>query len=335
MRTKHDKLSIYALGAALLGSFAGYPLHGMGQPVGWKPDKVVELIVPSASGGGTDKTARLIQKIWQDKRQLPVPVNVVNRPGGANVVALTYLKQRAADPHYLQIVSAVLLTNHINGASAFSYADFTPIALLNSEYVALAVKADSPLKTVNDLMTRFRQAPDAVSIAVGTSLGGVNHVTAALVARAARADVKKLRTVVFKSSADSAMAGLGGHVDLVASSASLVLPHLRSGAMRMLGISAPKRASGNLAAVPTLKEQGIEAVIDNFRLMLAAPGIGAQHVAHWDEVMLKLVQTEEWKKDLERNSWEDTYMNSRDTRKYLDAEYAVLKSVLKDVGLAK
>src|SRR5262245_29285824 len=80
----------------------------------WKPEKAVELIVPSAAGGGTDKTARLIQKIWQDKRVLEVPVSVVNKSGGQGQVALTYLKSHASDPHYVEIVSAVLLTNQLN-----------------------------------------------------------------------------------------------------------------------------------------------------------------------------------------------------------------------------
>lgn len=308
---------------------------GEAQPTAWKPEKAVELIAPSAAGGGTDKTARLIQKIWQERQLIEVPVSVMNKPGGSGALALTYLKSHTADPHFLQIVSAVLLTNHISGRSAFSYTDFTPVALLNSEYVALAVKADSPIRSLRDLAARLKQDASAASIAVGTSLGGVNHITAALVARAAGADVKKLKTVVFKSSAESAIATLGGHVDVMATSASLALPHVRSGAMRIIALSAPRRVSGALASVPTLKEEGIDAVVDNFRLMMAAAGIGPAQVAYWDDVMARLVQAEEWRKDLENNLWENTYMNSRDTRKYLDAQYLELKSALTEVGLAK
>jgi len=305
------------------------------QPAVWKPEKTVELVAPSAPGGGTDKTARLIQRIWQERRLLETPVAVVNKSGGQGALALTYLKSHAADPHFLEIVSAVLLTNHINGASAFSYTDFTAIALLNSEYVAFGVKADSPIRDLKDLVARLRKDVAAVSIAVGTSVGGVNHVAAGFVARAAGGDSRKLRTVVFKSSAESAIAGLGGHVDLVLSSASLLLPHVASGAMRLLAVSAPRRLGGPLAAVPTLREQGVDAVVDNFRLTIAPPGVGPAQVAYWDQVMLKLSTTDEWKKDLELNGWENTYMNSRDTRKYLDAQHAALKSVLAEVGLAK
>jgi len=322
------------LRAAVLSWIALWAMTSAAQPA-WKPEKAVELIAPSAPGGGTDATARLIQRIWQDQRLLDVPVSVVNKSGGGGALALTYLKSHAPDPHFLQIVSAVLLTNHIAGRSQFGHAEFTPIALLNSEYVVLAVKNDSPFRGVKDLMTVLKPDPGAVSFAVGTSLGGVNHIAAAAVARASGGDPKRLKTVVFKSSAESATAALGGHVDVMASSGSLVLPYLRSGAMRVLAVSAPKRLAGDLAAVPTLKEQGVDAVIDNFRMMMGAGGMSPAQITYWDQVMGRLTQEAVWRKDLENNQWENTYMNSRDTRKYLDDQYIQLKSVLSDAGLAK
>ena len=321
--------SVATLAAASLWSAAA-----LAQPA-WKPEKAVELIAPSAPGGGTDRTARLIQKIWQDRRALEVPVSVVNKSGGQGAVALTYLKSHAADPHFLEIASAVVLTNHIIGASTYSYTDFTPIAMLNSEYVVFAVKTDSPLASLGDLRVRLRKDPASVSIAVGTSLGGANHVAAAAVARAAGADAKKLKTIVFKSSAESAVAGLGGHVDVVISSASILLPHLTSGAMRFLAVSAPNRLAGPLAAVPTLREQGVDAAVDNFRFMTAPPGIAPEKAAYWEQMLLKVSSAEEWKSDLARNGWENAWRGSRDTRAYLDAQYAELKNVLVEMGFAK
>lgn len=320
---------------AVLAWAALWAASGAAQPAAWKPAKPVELIAPSAPGGGTDLTARLIQKIWQDKHMLEVTVAVVNKSGGGGALALTYLKAHAPDPHFLQIVSAVLLTNHIAGRSQLGHADFTPIALLNSEYVVLAVKYDSPLRGARDLIDVLKPDPGAVSFAVGTSLGGVNHITAAALARAAGADAKRLKTVVFKSSAESATAALGGHVDVMAASASLILPHIRSGAMRALAVSAPRRLAGDLATAPTLREQGVDAVVDNFRMMMGPGGMDPAQVAFWDQVMGRLAQDAEWKKDLERNGWDNTYMTSRDTGKYLDAQYAGLKSLLAEAGLAK
>lgn len=105
--------------------------------------------------------------------------------------------------------------------------------------------------------------------------------------------------------------------------------------MRFVAVTAPKRLGGELAAVPTLREHGINVVLNNFRLMIGASGLSSAQIPYWDQVMGKLTQVDEWKKDLENNLCEDTYMNSRDTRKYLDAEYAELKSLLAQMGLAK
>jgi putative tricarboxylic transport membrane protein len=301
----------------------------------WKPDKAVELIAPSAAGGGTDLTARTIQKVLQEKRLIDVATSVVNKPGGGGNIALAYLSQHSADGHYLEIASALLLTNHIAGKSPLGYLDFTPLALLTSEYLAFAVKADSPLKTGKDLAAQLRKDPGSISIAVGTSLGGVNHAAAALIAKAAGADVKKLKTVVFKSSAESATALLGGHIDLVVSSASLVVPHAKAGQVRLLAISAPHRGQGVLAAVPTWKEQGYDIVVDNFRTLIGPSALNAAQVAYWEAVFAKLVQTEDWRKDLENNLWENNYMGSRDSRDYLDSQYGELRRVLSDLGMAK
>jgi putative tricarboxylic transport membrane protein len=115
----------------------------------------------------------------------------------------------------------------------------------------------------------------------------------------------------------------------------VILPHVNSGAMRILALSSPQRVSGTLAAIPTLKEQGIDAVVDNFRFIMAAPGLQPAQTAYWDNIMRQMTQSAEWRKDLKDNQWENTFMNSADTRKYLDAQYAKLKDALTALGLAK
>ncbi len=314
--------------------YAASTTPALAQPA-WKPDGPVEISVPSGPGGGTDHTARVIQKIWQERQFLSVPVAVLNKPGGGGLIALTYLKQFSGNGHFLQVASAVLLTSHIVGRSTLNYTDLTPVALLQSEYVVLAVKSDSPLRSAGDLVARLKHDPAAISFAVGTSLGGVNHSAAAALARAAGAEPRKMKTVVFKSSSESAVAALGGHVDVMSASASQVLTHVRSGALRIIAVSAPKRMAGELNSVPTLKEQGVDAVANNFRLLIGPGGLTAAQLAYWDQVMAKLVQADEWKKDLDLNLNENTYLNSRDVRKYLDAEYAELKILLTAMGMAK
>src|SRR5688572_11417229 len=147
----HPARLLPVLAAAML--VASAPV-AVAQPA-WKPQKPLEIIAASAPGGGTDKTARLIQRIIQERQLAEVASAVVNKSGGGGAMSLTYLKQHGGDAHFVNIASAVLLTNHISGRSTFSYADFTPIALLNSEYVTLAVKSDSPVQNVKDLVARL------------------------------------------------------------------------------------------------------------------------------------------------------------------------------------
>lgn len=301
----------------------------------WKPQGPIEISAPSAPGGGTDHTARVMQRILQERQLVTVPVVVANKSGGGGMVALNYLRQFTGNAHYLQTASAVLLSSHIVGRSPVTYTDVSPIALLQSEYIVLGVRADSAIKSLADLMAALKRDIAGVSFAVGTSLGGANHAAAAAIARAVGGDARKLKTVVFKSSSESAVAALGGHVDVMAASASQILKHARTGAMRMLAVSAPRRLSDELASVPTLKESGIDAVVDNFRLLIGPSGLTAPQLAYWDDVVGRLVQTEEWKKDLATNLLENTYRSSSDTRKYLDAEYAELKELLTAMGMAK
>jgi putative tricarboxylic transport membrane protein len=331
MNTCRTGLCRIAIVAALGATIAA---PALAQPA-WKPDNTVEIIVPSGPGGGTDHTGRVVQHILQQQKLVPVPVNVVNKTGGGGALAVNYLNQFRGNAHYMHLASAVFLTAHIVGRTTTSYTDVTPLALLQSEYVVLAVKSDSPLKSANDMVARLKQDPGALSISVGTSFGGANHSAVAATARAGGIDPKKLKTVVFKASSEAAVAALGGHVDVVSASASQVLTHVRSGQLRLIGVTAPKRLKGDLGTVPTLKEQGINVEVNNFRMLLGPKDLTAPQVAYWDQVLAKLVQADEWKKDLERDVVEGTYMNSREIRKYLDTEYAELKALLTEMGLVK
>jgi putative tricarboxylic transport membrane protein len=300
----------------------------------WKPNKPVELIVQSAPGGGTDITARLIQKIIETERLLDVPVTVVNKPGGGGNVALAYLNQKAGDGHYLQIASAAVLTSFITGNSQFNYTNFSPIAQLNSEYIAFGVKADSPIKNGKDLLAALARDPASVSIAIGTATGGVNHAATAKIAEAAGADPKRLKAVVFKSSSESATALLGGHVNVAASSASILLPYVPD-QIRLIGVTSPSSLGGVLATVPTWKEQGVDVDLDNFRMVLGAPKLGAAQTKFWEEKFSKILRSDAWKKDLEAQGWTSNDMSTAEFVKSLDKQFHTLSAVLGSLGMAQ
>jgi putative tricarboxylic transport membrane protein len=111
----------------------------------WKPDKPVEIILNTAPGNSPDRTARAIQRIFQERRYVEVPLFVSNRVGGGGAVAYTYLNQRAGDGNFIAIASKALLTNYIMGRGP-SYTEVSPIVHLFGDYTLIAVKADSPIR---------------------------------------------------------------------------------------------------------------------------------------------------------------------------------------------
>ena len=319
---------------ALLFLLAALSNPSAAQPTAWTPTRPVELIVGVSPGGGVDRTARTIQKIIQDKRLLEVPLNVVNKPGGGGTIAQVYMSQRAGDAHYFEITATSLLTNHIIGRTPSGHRDYTPVVMLYDEYLGFAVNAESPIRDGRQLLDALK-APESVPIGIATSAGNTNHIGAAILAKAAGADPKRLKVVVFGSGGESMTALLGGHVGLVVTPSANLIPHMQSGRMRVLGVSAPKRISGALASVPTWSEQGVNAVVANWRPIIGAKGWSPAQIAFWENMFAKLVNTDEWRDEVARSGGVPHFMGSRDLAQFFDSEHARFKGVLTDLGLAK
>ncbi len=301
----------------------------------WKPADNVEIIVGAGAGGGNDNVARLMQKILQDRRLVEAPSTVVNKPGGGGSIAFRYLAQHRASGNFVAVSSNTLLTNHITGVSPINYTDFTPLAVMINEYISMVVRPDSPLKTGRDLIAKLKADPGSVSFGISTQLGNINHIAIAVVARNTGIEVKKLKVAVFDSSASSITAVLGGHVDVVAGPPSISATFIDSGKLRALGISSPQRLRGPLANQPTWREQGVDAVVINWRGVIGVQNLGAPQIAFWDDALGRLAKTEEWDRELERNLWENAYANSSGAERYLKTQYEDLRRIMLDLGFAK
>ena len=304
-----------------------------GEAAGWKPTRNVEIVVPTSAGTGGDVTARLVQRLLMEKKLVEVPVVVVNKPGGAANIGLVYLTQQAGNAHYFMQNTIALLTNHITGKSTLNHTDVTSLAQIGTDGIGFAVRADSSIKTARDLADRLKSDAASVNIAFANALGNQNHIAAALVAKGAGANVRSLKVVVFNGSGEAVTAVLGGHVDVVVSSVSSLLPHSNARTLRLLAVSSPQRGSGALSVVPTWREVGINAVSSNWRTLVGPRGMTEDQIRFWDDVFARMVQLPEWKRDLEAKMIENTYLNARDTRKLMEAEYAELDSILGDLGL--
>ncbi len=323
------KLMQFLVTALLAGAAA------MAGAQGWSPQKNVEIVVPNPPGGSNDKTARTVERIWTANKLIPSTLAIVNRPGGGGSIAYTYVSQKTGDPHYLVVAGPALLTNNITGASKLRHTDLTPVASLFDDYTAYVVNVDSPIKTGKDLVERLKKDPQSVTIAFSPLLGSHNHIAAGLLMKAIGGNARDLKVVAYKGSADAIPNLMGGHVDLITTAAGNVAGHVANGKLRVVAMSSAKRLPGAMSAVPTWKEQGVDFTFGAWRGIFAPTGLTPQQVAYWEGALKKATEVPEWKDDLQKNFWGDSFIGSEAFRKELDRDYKEMRGVLQDLGLAK
>jgi putative tricarboxylic transport membrane protein len=322
--------ALTALAALALALAAG----GAQAQAPWKPDRPIELIATNAPGGGSDRILRIMIKILQERRYVPTPVAVVNKPGGGSSVAYNYLNQHAGNGHYLVMGSRSLLTNHITGHGP-SYTELTPVVRLFDEYIAVTVKPVSPIRSGKDLVSFMKRDPTAISFGIATSLGAPNHAGAAAAFKAAGIDIKKMKSVIFPSGGAASTALLGGHIDVVPISVGFGAQLLRNNQVRIIAVTSPQRLPGILKDVPTWKEQGYDAVVEQWRVFIGPKAMTAGQIAYWEGVMRRMMDADDWKSELEANFWTANYQTSAEARKFLARDHEDAKAFLAELGLAK
>ena len=300
----------------------------------WKPEKPVEIIVTCQPGCGPDIAARNIQKIWQDHRIVAVPSTIVHKAGGGGSVAYAYLQQRPGDAHSIVLSGAGAVVNTIMGRGV-GHRDITPVAVMAAEYVGIAVRADSPLKSGRQLMDLLRKDPQSVPFGVSNSLGNANHQAIALAMKVEGIHPAKARIAVFQSGGQSTTALLGGHVQVVPASVGLWINPLKAGQVRLIAVSSPRRMRGDVSNVPTWREQGIDAVVSVWRLITAPPGLTPAQLAFWQDALRKTTETPEWKRELEQNHQTDEYITGADLAQTVENLHVQLRVLLTDLDLVK
>lgn len=315
-----------------LAALAMVCIAGFAQAQGWKPTKTVELVVGSAPGGAPDVMARVVQTIFQNTGLVPSSA-VVNKPGAANTIGWAYLNQHRGDAHYIATISPTLIGNKLMGTSPLTYTHFTPLNILAREFVVLSVKADSPIKTLADLTARLRKDPQSLSFAFATARGNHNHIVMSMYLKSIGIDPAKVKTVVYPGGGPALTAMLGGHIDVYVASPRSMFPLQKEGRARILGISAATRQPGALAELPTLKEQGSNAVFYTWRGFMGPKDMKPAEIAYWDATFEKLAKTPEWRKDTEQQFWDPSYLLSAAFQKQLEVEEVQTRAILKDLGL--
>ncbi|WP_096787646.1 tripartite tricarboxylate transporter substrate binding protein [Rhodobacter sp. CZR27] len=290
------------------------------------------IMAPAAPGGGWDQTARTMQDVLQAEG-ISDSVQVQNVPGAGGTVGLAqFVAGAAGDPSQLIVGGYVMVGAILTNASPVGLDDVTPIARLTGEYEAIVVPAASPIQSVSDLVAQLKADPGSVSWA-GGSAGGADHITVGLFAKAAGVDPTKINYIAFSGGGEALAAILGNQVTAGVSSLGEFLPQVQAGTMRLLAVTSDERIAG--VDAPTLTESGLDVVLQNWRMVAAAPGLTDEQKAAVAADIEKLNASEGWKAALETKGWANTYLAGAEFEAQLAKDTETTEAILRDIGLVK
>ena len=312
------KLAALAACAFALAGLAGGPARAQ------YPERGITLIVPYGAGGGTDITARLLAKDLEGV--LGKPVTVENRAGGGGWVGWGALAQARPDGYtlgYLNVPS--IYTGYLDKQYKRSETldSFTPLINHVLDYNIWAVKADSPFKSVKDIVEAAKKTPEAITVSA-FGVGSDDHL--AILSMEAENKIK-LITVHHKSTAEAKTGALGGHIQVLAANVSEVAEESRAGTIRILGVMSPER-SRFLPNVPTFKEQGFNQNWSNSRGIAGPAGLPKEVEEKLAASLEKILVSKEHQQKAEQLSLEPRVIKGADYRKFLKDNEVSTKTLM-------
>ena len=296
-----------------------------------------ECIAPAKPGGGFDLTCKLIQVSLQETKAIDRPMRVTYMPGGVGAVAYNAIvAQRPAEFGTVVAFSGGSLLNLAqNKFGRYSPDDVKWLAAIGTDYGMIAVRADSPYKTLTDLMDAFKQDPNSVVFGAGASIGSQDWMKTALLAREVGIDPHKMRYVAFEGGGEPVTALLGNHIQAVSGDLSDMVPYLAGDKLRVLAVYAEQRLPGQLANIPTAKEQGFNLVWPIIRGFYLGPKVSDAEYQWWTETFNTLVQTDEFKKQRELRGLFEFNLTGKELDVYVKKQIEQYRQQAKAFGLAK
>ena len=287
------------------------------------------IIAAASTGGGYDTLARTVQQIMESG-DIVGNVEVLNVPGAGGTVGLAQLVGSGTPSTLLTtglgMVGAVLINK-----SPVTLREATPVARLQGEYQPLVVAAASPLRTLGDLVAAFKADPGAVSWG-GFGIGSPDHLLSAQVVKAIGGDVKRMNYIVVGAGSEMLPLVLSNQITVATGGYAEFGDLIKSGALRALAISSPERLPG--IDVPTLREQGVDTELVNWRGLMGAPGLSADQLAGLDEALGRLARSEAWAETCARRGWQNLAMPSAEFKSFLEAEDRRVTALVAELGIA-
>jgi putative tricarboxylic transport membrane protein len=330
----------WLLAGLLIPSLAACSTSGSSSNTGDSdyPKKSIAVVAPSGAGGGWDLTARSLTKVLGETKLVDQTMTVENKPGGGGAVYLAeYATQHKKDDYKLYVNSPPILINNLKkeGNSPYGYKNTTPLAQLTKDFGAIVVKEDSKYNSLKELMEAVKKDPKSVTAAGGSAPGSMDHLVAVLPAYKSGVDPKSVKYVSYDGGGEAIAALLGGNADYIATDASAVGEFLKAGKVKVLGVSATERLKGDLADVPTFKEEGIDADFTIWRGIFGPKEMSDSAKDFWTKTLKDLDDSKEWQAELERNGWESEFKDGEEFTSFLEEQEKQVEDLLKSLSMNK
>jgi putative tricarboxylic transport membrane protein len=314
------------LRSAFLSIMLGAALASQGVAADFK------IIVPASPGGGWDQLGRTVQQCLQAEK-LAGKITVTNAPGAGGTIGLAQMiNNNKGDPNALMVSGKGMVSAIFINQSPVTLSNATPIARLTGEYMVIVVPTNSKFQHMKDLVAAYKANPASVSWAGGLA-GGVDQLTAGMIANAVAGEGAKINYVAFGGGGEVLSQTLGGHVSAGLGGYNEFAPQIKAGKLRALAISSPKRLAG--VEIPTLKEQGIDVEFVNWRGLMAAPGITDAQRQELIKTITQMAKSACWKSTLEKNGWEDLLMAGDEFKSYVESEQKNVLTLVNNLALVK
>jgi putative tricarboxylic transport membrane protein len=299
-------------------------------PMSARAAATIKMMIPANPGGGWDSTGRALGKALIDAK-VADSVSFDNKGGAAGALGLAqFVNASKGDENALMVMGAVMLGGIITGKPPVNLSQVTPIARITSEYNAFVLPANSPFKTMADVVAQLKKDPGSVKWA-GGSRGSTEHIAAAMIARDVGVDAAKINYVAFRGGGEAIAAILGGNVTIGGSGYSEFAEYIAAGKMKAIAVTSGTRLKG--VAVPTLKEQGINVELGNWRGVYGAAGITAAQRKSLTDRVLAALKTKSWQEALEKNNWTPAVLSGAAFEKFVDDDFASLRATMVKSGM--
>lgn len=308
-------------------------LAGVAAPTRAAPQlQQLEIIAPAATGSGWSQTAQAMKQALESEG-LVGRVEILQIPGAGGTVGLArFVKERRGRGDSLLLTGLIMVGAIVANRPAASLDDVTPLARLSGDHEVVVVSSKSDLQSLGDLMARL--AVDSRAIAwAGGSLGGTDHILAALLTRQAGGEPARMRYAPYAGGGESIPAVLRDAGTVGVNSHQEFAAEIAAGRLRALAISAPQPVPG--IDIPTFKEQGVPLQLTDWRGVVAAPGIDAAQAQVLGDLVARMVQTPAWKNTLAQRRWLDLYQPADAFKPFLAEEQRNARQLLNEAALVQ